>query len=190
MGNQTFKKQKEENLLTKKIRKEDICVKLEVSPYSSKLIVKYLKKRSQREQLNNDSYLFSKMMDTGKIGIQGFMDIFSKINEKLYKDDLVWSKEQLTLGKISEEKYKEEINNISKFHAHGLRSFFINTISSHCGNLKIVTSMEGHKSPVDTDSSYTKFDRGVVLNHYFPLIPYLSFEKAVVNQIDDKGHKQ
>lgn len=130
------------------------------------------------------------MMCTGKIGRQGFMDIFSKINEKLYKDDLVWFKEQLTLGKINKEKYEEEINNISKFHARGLRSFFISTISSHCGNLKIVASMEGQKYPVDTDSSYTKFDRRVVLNHYFPLLPYLSFEKTVVNQIDDKGHKQ
>lgn len=153
------------------------------TPHATRLIIKYLIKRSENEDLTPKSPLFATLTTKKKMGRQSVIVLFNRLNKELYNDDLAWFKIQLDLGKITEEEYNEEINDISKLHAHGLRAFFIDTISSHCNNLKIVATMEGHKSPVDTDSSYTNFKREIIENHYFPIIPYLSFEETKVNSI-------
>jgi len=169
-----------------KTKKKGFWCKTCCTPDSIKLIVDYLKYERKRGEINHNSYLFTPKNKNKGLSRNGFKGIFQRMDKKLYAEDLKWFKDQLNEGKVSKEKYDEEIIDISKFHAHGLRAYFINTISSYCGNLKVVTAMEGHKSPVDTDNSYTNFNRGVIVQHYLPIVPYLSIEKTIINVLNEE----
>ena len=69
---------------------------------------------------------------------------------------------------------------IPKFHAHGLRKFFISTIAKNCGNLRICAIMEGHTPPIKTDSSYVDIDVQEIKEAYMAAIPDLSLENVDV----------
>jgi hypothetical protein len=62
----------------------------------------------------------------------------------------------------------------------------LHTISGECGNIKVVTAMEGHESVVDMNIHYTNLKKEVILKHYLPIIPFLSFEKTKVNIVNDE----
>ena len=76
------------------------------------------------------------------------------------------------------EDYDKEVAKIPKLHAHACRKYFESTIAKNCGNLRICTLMEGHVSPVKTDSSYIKQDIEDVKEHYLAAIPDFSLENT------------
>lgn len=169
-----------------KTEKRNIYCQVCNTPYSTDLILDYLKERKkEKEILDPKDYLFV-AKNKEIISRNRFISIFKDLNEKLYYDDLEWFKEQLKLGKITQVKYEEEIKDISNFHAHALRAYFINTISSAPINLKICAAMEGHKSPIGTDKNYTGFERKDIEKYYTPLIPFLSFDKTEIRLLTDK----
>lgn len=170
-------------------RKGNIC-KVCNSAESTNYIINYLIERIETEILTENSILFSSRLTNKSLTEPGFVNIFQRMNAKLYKSDMKWLKKQLELEKISKEKYKNLKENISKFHAHGLRKYFISTISSHSGNLRILKMMSGHAPPEKTDSNYVDIDKDIVIKTYRKMLPYLSFENTESNIIDDKGTKK
>ena len=101
-------------------------------------------------------------------------------NKKLREWRILKIKEAISNGEISAEDYDKEVNKIPKFHAHACRKYFETIIAKNCGNLRICTLMEGHVSPVKTDSSYIKQDIEDVKEHYMAAIPDLSLETTDV----------
>lgn len=107
-------------------------------------------------------------------------------NKTLIEDRKRILKSKLDDGEISEETYDELLSQTPKFHAHGLRKFFISTISSHVGDIRICALMEGHSSPLPTDKSYIKISDELVREAYFKVIPELSFENVEVDFLTSK----
>ena len=99
-------------------------------------------------------------------------------NKKLREWRILKIKEAIANGEISAEDYDKEVAKIPKFHAHACRKYFESTIAKNCGNLRICTLMEGHVSPVKTDSSYIKQDIEAVKEHYLAAIPDFSLENT------------
>ena len=77
---------------------------------------------------------------------------FWEKNQKLREHHINILKEKISKGKLSQEDYKKELEKIPRFHAHACRKYFETMIAKNCGNLRICTLMEGHVSPVSTDS--------------------------------------
>ena len=46
--------------------------------------------------------------------------------------------------------------------------------------------MEGHRSIINTDTSYVRISRETIINEYLRFIPSLSFEPTTVNVLTDK----
>lgn len=101
-------------------------------------------------------------------------------NKKLREWRILKIKEAIANGEISAEDYDKEVSKIPKFHAHACRKYFETIIAKNCGNLRICTLMEGHVSPIKTDSSYIKQDIEDVKEHYMAAIPDLSLENTDV----------
>ena len=101
-------------------------------------------------------------------------------NKKLREWRILKIKEAIANGEIAAEDYDKEVNKIPRFHAHACRKYFETTIAKNCGNLRICTLMEGHVSPIKTDSSYIKQDIEDVKEHYMAAIPDLSLENTDV----------
>lgn len=101
-------------------------------------------------------------------------------NKKLREWRILKIKEAIANGEISAEDYDKEVSKIPKFHAHACRKYFETIIAKNCGNLRICTLMEGHVSPIKTDSSYIKQDIEDVKEHYMAAIPDLSLEHTDV----------
>ena len=105
---------------------------------------------------------------------------FWKKNQKLREWRILKIKEAIKNGEIAAEDYDKEVAKIPKFHAHACRKYFESTIAKNCGNLRICTLMEGHVSPVKTDSSYIKQDIEDVKEHYMAALEDLSLENTEV----------
>ena len=101
-------------------------------------------------------------------------------NKKLRKWRILKIKEAIANGEISAEDYEKEVSKIPRFHAHACRKYFETIIAKNCGNLRICTLMEGHVSPIKTDSSYIKQDIEEVKEQYMVAIPDLSLENTDV----------
>ena len=99
-------------------------------------------------------------------------------NKKLREWRILKIKEAIANGEIAAEDYDKEVAKIPRFHAHACRKYFETTIAKNCGNLRICTLMEGHVSPIATDSSYIKQDIEDVKEHYIAAIPDLSLENT------------
>ena len=107
-------------------------------------------------------------------------DLFNKKNKKLREHRISLIEQQIKEGLLSEEDYEEELAKIPKFHAHGLRKFFISTIAKNCGNLRICAILEGHTPPIKTDQSYVDIDVQEIKEAYMVAIPDLSLENTEV----------
>lgn len=131
-------------------------------------------------QLSKHDALFAskKQQYKGHLSQHSVSDIFYKKNAKLREHHIQLIDEKINKGELSPEDRQKAIEEIPKFHAHGCRKFFISTINKNCGNLRVCTLMEGHKSPVYTDSSYVKFDVQDVKEAYMAAIPDLSLENT------------
>jgi len=103
---------------------------------------------------------------------------FWKKNQKLKKWRMLKLTEAIDKGELSKEDFDKEVEKIPRFHAHACRKFFETTISRNCGDLRICTLMEGHVSPVATDSSYIKQEVQDVKEYYIAALEDLSLEKT------------
>lgn len=114
----------------------------------------------------------------GPMQVKSIADIFSRKNKKLREYRITKINDAIKKGEISIEDKEKEMGRIPKFHAHALRKFFQTTIAKNCGNLRICTLMEGHTSPVKTDSSYIQIGVEDVLEVYMSALPDLSLENT------------
>lgn len=165
----TFTDPETNNLILQNLRR----IKNEALPKLNKKLGADLK-------LSKHDALFAskKAQYKGKLSQHSVSDIFYKKNLKLHDHHIALIDEKIQKGELSAEDRQKEIDKIPKFHAHGCRKYFISTINKNVGNLRLCTLMEGHKSPVYTDSSYVKFDVQDVKEAYLAAIPDLSLENT------------
>lgn len=151
-------------------------------PETSNLILQNLRKiknHVDRDMSKNDALFASQIGDYKKSLSPGSIAAeFWKKNQKLHDWRVLKIKEKIQKGELSYEDYKKEVEKIPRFHAHGCRKFFETTIARNCGDLRICTLMEGHVSPVATDSSYIKQEVNHVKEHYMAALDDLSLEKT------------
>lgn len=147
-------------------------------PESSNLILQNLRKIKKHvsRSINKTDALFGSQKKNFKKSItpSSVAVEFWRKNQKLYDYRVLQINEKIQNGELSREDFNKEVDKIPRFHAHGLRKFFQTTIARNCGNLRICTLMEGHVSPVKTDSSYIQITAEEVKEVYLSALPDLS----------------
>lgn len=157
------------NLIMQNLRK----IKNEYLPYINK------KKGLNLEMSKSDALFGNKQKYfKGPMQVTSVADLFARKNKKLRKYRISKIDEAITNGEISFEDRDKEIEKIPKFHAHALRKFFQTTIARNCGNLRICALMEGHTTPLKTDSSYIQMGVEEVKEAYLLALPDLSLENV------------
>ena len=153
------------NLILQNLRK----IKNEYFPFMNK-------KHDLNLKFTKDDALFGNKQSNfkGFMRVKSVSDIFSRKNKKLKQYHIKLIDDKILNNELSIEDREKEISKIPKFHAHGLRKFFQTTIARNCGNLRICTLMEGHVSPVKTDSSYIQITAEEVKEVYLSALPDLS----------------
>lgn len=166
---QTFNDPESSNLILQNLRK----IKNEYIPTKNK-------KQNLELTLNKSDALFGSARSNfkGHIPPHSLSDSFWRKNQKLRKHHINLIQERINAGELPVEDYDKEVSKIPKFHAHGCRKYFQTAISKNCGDLRICTLMEGHISPVKTDSSYIKKEIDEVKEAYMAALHDLSLEKT------------
>ncbi len=163
-------------------------------PESSNLILQNLRKiknHVNRPMFKTDALFGSQKEDYKKSITAGSIAAeFWKKNQKLREWRILKLKECVAKGELSKEDLDKEIEKIPRFHAHACRKFFETTISRNCGNLRICTLMEGHVSPVKTDSSYIKQEVSDVKEYYMSALDDFSLEKTAVKVYTSEIRKE
>lgn len=165
----TFSDPETNNLIIQNLRK----IKNETLPAMNK------KLNSEFTISKSDALFASKKQQyKGPLSPHSVSDIFYKKNKKLKKHHIQIIEDKIKKGELSIEDKQKEIDKIPKFHAHGCRKYFQTMISRNCGNLRICAVMEGHVSPIKTDSSYIKHEIEEVKEAYMMTMPDLSLENT------------
>lgn len=144
----------------------------------------YLPKKNKQENLNltvskSDALFGSKTTYyKGHLETMSISSMFNAKNKKLREYRIKQINERIIKGELSAEDYEVEVGKIPKFHAHGCRKYFETMISRNCGDLRLCALMEGHASPIKTDSSYIKKSVEEVKEVYLAAIPDLSLENT------------
>lgn len=177
----TFNDPESSNFILQHLRK----IKNEYIPYAKK-------KYNIDKVISKDDALFGsqKSMYTEPLNPNPTASQFWQKNKKLREWRILKIKEAISNGELSEEDFDKEAAKIPKFHAHACRKFFETTIAKNCGDLRICTLMEGHVSPVSTDSSYIKQDIENVRETYMSAIDDFSLEKTEVKVYTSEVRKQ
>ena len=177
----TFNDPESSNFILQHLRK----IKNEYIPYAKK-------KYNVDKVISKDDALFGsqKSMYTEPLNPNPTASQFWQKNKKLREWRILKIKEAISKGELSEEDFDKEAAKIPKFHAHACRKFFETTIAKNCGDLRICTLMEGHVSPVSTDSSYIKQDIQNVKETYMSAIDDFSLEKTEVKVYTSEVRKQ
>ena len=177
----TFNDPETSNLILQNLRK----IKNEYIPHAKKKY-DFDKVMSKNDALfGSQKSKYIKALQPTPMGSQ-----FWKKNQKLREWRIYKIKEAIKNGELSPEDYDKEVAKIPKFHAHGCRKYFESTIAKNCGNLRICTLMEGHVSPVSTDSSYIKQDIVDVKEHYMAAIDDFSLENTEVKVYTSEIRKE
>ena len=165
----TFSDPETNNLILQNLRK----IKDEYLPRLNK-------EKGLNLRLTKEDALFSsrKAYYKGGLSQRSVSDMFYKKNKKLRKHHIALIEEAIEKGELSVDDREKEIENIPKFHAHGCRKYFISTISKNCGDLRLCALMEGHTTPLSTDSAYVKHDIVDVKEAYMSALEDLSLENA------------
>ena len=177
----TFNDPESSNLILQSLRK----IKNQYLPYHKK------KYGVDREMSKSDALFgsqlthFTEPLKSGPLASQFWLK-----NKKLREWRILKIKEAIKKGELSNEDYEKEVAKIPKFHAHACRKYFETTIAKNCGNLRICTLMEGHVSPVSTDSSYIKQDISDVKEYYLSAIDDFSLEKTEVKVYTSEIRKE
>ena len=165
----TFNDPETSNLILQHLRK----IKNEYIPYAKR---KYNKEKviSKNDALfGSQKSMYIEPLSTNPTSAQ-----FWQKNKKLREWRILKIKEKIQNGELSSEDYDKEVAKIPKFHAHACRKYFESTIAKNCGDLRICTLMEGHVSPIATDSSYIKQDIQNVKEAYLSALEDLSLENV------------
>lgn len=177
----TFNDPETSNLILQHLRK----IKNEYIPYAKK------KYNYEKVMLKSDALFGSQKskyveaLHPNPTGTQFWVK-----NKKLREWRIQKIKEDINNGEIAAEDYEREVAKIPRFHAHACRKYFESTIARNCGNLRICTLMEGHVSPVKTDSSYIKQDIEDVKEHYISALDDFSLEKTEVKVYTSEVRKE
>lgn len=113
-----------------------------------------------------------------------------RVNKRVHKILVNKYKTQYEHNMISEKKYKELIEDIPKFHCHGLRKYFISVLANHGVPERVSAVMEGHVPPISTDTSYVDISRETIMREYFRIVPYLTIEPTEVQVLKDKDKQR
>lgn len=110
--------------------------------------------------------------------------LFWHKNKQFQENKKTILQQQLEEEKINYKEYKDKIQNIPKFHPHGLRHFFITTVRNYTTNHDISLIMEGHTSPYKMDKHYIGtseelFNDKTIIETYEKIIPYLTFNQEI-----------
>lgn len=171
-----------------KTKKNNILCQTFNTPESNAYIKDYLKERiSKKEVLTDDSLLF-KFNSNSTATINKYFD---SRNQKLYNGEVNELQTKKDAGLLTETEFEEKKNNISKFHPHGLRKYFITMVGNYCENLKVAARFAGHTLPEATDQNYIRFQKEELLHHYLKVIKYLSFDEEIkVTEITSEDIKE
>ena len=158
---------------TKRILQNLRRIKNEYFPYVKKAYGLDLK-------LTKEDSLFGSKNDyfKGPIKAKSITDIFARKNKKLREWRISKIDEAIKKGELSIDDRESEIEKIPKFHAHACRKYFETMISRNCGDLRLCALMEGHTSPIRTDSSYIKKEADEVKEIYLIALPDLSVDNT------------
>ena len=177
----TFNDPESSNFILQHLRK----IKNEYGPYAKR---KYGK---EKVILKTDALFGSqKSMYVEPLNPNPTASQFWQKNKKLREYRILKIKEDISKGVVSQEDFEKEVAKIPRFHAHACRKYFESTIAKNCGDLRICTLMEGHVSPVSTDSSYIKQDIQNVKETYMSAIDDFSLEKTEVKVYTSEVRKQ
>ncbi len=177
----TFNDPESSNFILQHLRK----IKNEYGPYAKK-------KYGVDKIISKDDALFGsqKSMYVEPLSPNPTASQFWQKNKKLREWRILKIKEAIKNGELSQEDFEKEVAKIPRFHAHACRKYFESTIAKNCGDLRICTLMEGHVSPVSTDSSYIKQDIQNVKETYMSAIDDFSLEKTEVKVYTSEVRKQ
>ena len=177
----TFNDPETSNLILQHLRK----IKNDYIPYAKK-------KYDVDKVISKNDALFGsqKSMYVEPLSANPTASQFWQKNKKLREWRIHKIKEAIKNNEISSEDYDKEVSKIPKFHAHACRKYFETIIAKNCGNLRICTLMEGHVSPVSTDSSYIKQDINDVKEYYLAAIDDFSLEKTEVKVYTSEIRKE
>lgn len=166
---QTFNDPETSNLILQNLRK----LKDEYYPMKNK-------EKGLDLKPSKDDALFGsqKAYFKGKLTQDSVSDTFYKKNKKLRNHHINLIDERIKNKTLSIEDREKEISKIPKFHAHSCRKFFSSMIAKNCGNLRICAILEGHTSPIKTDSSYIEIDVEEIKEAYLSALPDLSLENT------------
>lgn len=158
---------------TKRILQNLRRIKNEYFPYVQK---KYGKELT----LSKDDALFGSKNSNfkGPIKTKSLSDIFSRKNKKFQEWRISKIDKAISEGELSADDREKEIAKIPRFHAHACRKYFETIISRNCGDLRLCALMEGHTSPLRTDSSYIKKEADEVKEVYLVALPDLSVDNT------------
>ena len=177
----TFNDPETSNLILQHLRK----IKNEYIPYAKKKY-DYDKVISKNDALfGSQKSKYIEPLHPNPTGTQFWVK-----NKKLREWRILKIKEAIKNGEIAPEDYDKEVAKIPRFHAHACRKYFETTIAKNCGNLRICTLMEGHVSPIATDSSYIKQDIENVKEYYMAAIDDFSLEKTKVKVYTSEARKE
>lgn len=188
-----------------KTKKHNILCKVPNSPESSNLLLNSLRQRKKSIERYNKKYgtnlklektdaLFSSRTNKFKGPIQPAsltVECFRK-NKDLVRERTRVLKQKLDDGEISKDTFHQLIEETPKFHAHGLRKFFITTLARKRVHLRASALMEGHKPYMEQDRSYVDEDEleELIFSEYENIIPALSFEKDEIDFTISKRNKE
>ena len=177
----TFNDPETSNLILQHLRK----IKNDYIPYAKK-------KYDVDKVISKNDALFGsqKSMYVEPLSANPTASQFWQKNKKLREWRIHKIKEAIKNNEISSEDYDKEVSKIPKFHAHACRKYFETVIAKNCGNLRICTLMEGHVSPVSTDTSYIKQDINDVKEYYLAAIDDFSLEKTEVKVYTSEIRKE
>lgn len=177
----TFNDPETSNLILQHLRK----IKNEYIPYAKR-------KYGVDKAMSKSDALFGsqKSMYVEPLSANPTASQFWQKNKKLREWRISKIKEAIQNNEISIEDYDKEVAKIPKFHAHACRKYFESTIAKNCGDLRICTLMEGHVSPVSTDSSYIKQDIQNVKEVYMSAIDDFSLDKTEVKVYTSEVRKE
>ena len=177
----TFNDPETSNLILQHLRK----IKNEYIPYAKKKY-DYEKVISKNDALfGSQKSKYIEPLHPNPTGTQFWVK-----NKKLREWRILKIKEAIKNGEIAPEDYDKEVAKIPRFHAHACRKYFETTIAKNCGNLRICTLMEGHVSPIATDSSYIQQDIENVKEYYMAAIDDFSLEKTKVKVYTSEVRKE
>ena len=158
---------------TKRILQNLRRIKNEYFPYVKKAYGLDLK-------LSKDDALFGSKNDyfKGFVKAKSISDIFARKNKKFRKWRIAKITKAVEDGILSVDDVDNEIEKIPRFHAHACRKYFETTIARNCGDLRLCALMEGHTSPIKTDSAYIKKTVDEVKEVYLAAYPELSVDNT------------